>query len=434
MKRDLNKSGSSGIAKKALLVVVIIIVGGVVVGFVGNSRASQLYNRPGTYAGPSFGQALPAGVSTPFDSSFGVGHAASATTVVQVGTTVVQNTVVTETTAVSSATQPGTTVVKPNSQGAQGSSSFTTANASGSSGFIEFFSNVTVRVSSLQASLSNAMAIAYTYGGYVAYSSYNNFSSIAVLRIPAANYQTALSKVESLGNLTGFQSNSNDVSVQYTDLNATLQSLLTEQSSLLRLENKSTSLNSTLLIENELQGINTQINEIQSQILQTRILIDYSTITVTLERAPTTTPTPLSLKLIATPKSGMTPLAVTFNSIVTGGTGPYIVNYNFGDGTSYQGETLIHTFNQAGTFNVTVTVTDSTGNVQVAWTIIHVSTPPTSSQFKSFTNYVSGLLIGVVEGIVEVAVVILPIALVVSVVILPFRNRLRTAKKNVKAE
>ena len=157
---------------------------------------------------------------------------------------------------------------------------------------------MTVRVSSLQTSLSNAMAIAYTYGGYVAYSSYNNFSSIAVLRIPAANYQSALSQVESLGNLTGFQSNSNDVSVQYTDSKATLQSLLTEQTSLLRLENKSTSLNSTLLIENEIQGINTQINEIQSEILQTNILIDYSTITVTLDSTPTTTPTPLSLKLL----------------------------------------------------------------------------------------------------------------------------------------
>ena len=188
------------------------------------------------------------------------------------------------------------------------------------------------------------------------------------------------------------------------------------------------------MIENEIQGINTHINEIQSEILQTRILIDYSTITVTLETAPTTKLTPLSLKLVATPESGMTPLAVTFNSIVTGGTGPDIVNYNFGDGTSYQGENLIHTFNRAGTFNVTVTVTDSNGKVQEAWTIIHVSTPATSSQFTSFTNYVSGLLIGVVEGIVEVAVVVLPIVLVVSVVILPFRNRFQGTKKDVKTE
>jgi heme/copper-type cytochrome/quinol oxidase subunit 2 len=43
-------------------------------------------------------------------------------------------------------------------------------------------------------------------------------------------------------------------------------------------------------------------------------------------------------------------------------------------------------------------------------------------------------LIGVVEGIVEVAVVVLPIALVVTVVILPFRNRFRATKKDPKLE
>jgi hypothetical protein len=425
----LNKIGSSGIAKKALLVIIVIIVGGVVVGFFNTDRSAQVNGNPGASA--SSNAPSSAGMSSPLDSSFGLGQAKSSLTVVQAGTTIMSTMTMT---ATSSAYMPATTVIKPNSLGAQTSSSTVTTSAPSSSGFIEFFSNVTLRVSSLQSSLSSVMAIAYTYGGYVAYSSYNNFSSIAVLRIPAANYQTALGQVESLGNLTGFQSNSNDVSVQYTDLNATLQSLLTEQASLLSLENKSTSLNSTLIIENELQGVNTQINEIQSEILQTRILIDYSTITVTLERAVITTPTPLSLKLIVTPESGMTPLAVTFNSIVAGGEGQYIVNYNFGDGTSYQGETLIHTFNQAGTFNVTVTATDSNGSVRETWTTVHVSALPKSSQFTSFTNYVSALLIGVVEGIVEVAVVVLPIALVVSVVILPFRNKFRATKKDAKTE
>lgn len=319
----------------------------------------------------------------------------------------------------------GTTVSLPNTSPEQ--SATTPTNTSASSDFIEFFSNVTLLVSSPQTSLNKAMAIAYAYGGYVAFSSYNNYSSIAVLRVPASDYQPALTQIEGLGNLSGFQTNSNDVSVQYTDLNATLQSLLSEQTSLLSLENKSTSLNSTLIIENELQGVNTQINEIQSQILQTRTLIDYSTITVTLNRITTVTPISLTLKLIATPQSGMAPLAVTLNSLVSGGQGPYIVNYNFGDGTSYQGQTLIHTFNQAGTFNVTVTATDSNGTVREASIMIHVSQPPSNS-FKNFTDYVGGLLIAVVEGIVEVAVVAVPIALVVGLVILPFRNRFRTQK------
>jgi hypothetical protein len=427
-----------GIRGKILLIVVVIILGGAIVGFVRNTNHSLEDN---TIAGASAGSSVfgvPAGLGSSGapnsnDNSYGLGPAVSAVTTVNQGITVASGTAVT---ATQTQQQPSTVVIKPNSQGSLQSSgtSFSTNSTSSTSGFIEFFSNVTLSVSSSEASLNTAISIAYTYGGYVAFSSYSNTSSIAVLRIPAANYQSALSRVEALGNLTGFQSNSNDVSIQYTNLNATLQSLLTEQASLLSLENKSTSLNSTLQIENEIQGINAQINEVQSEILQTRTLIDYSTITVTLERQQTTTVAPLSLKLIATPESGMSPLAVTFNSIIAGGTGPYIANYNFGDGTSYQGQTLIHTFYKSGTYNVTLTATDSNGSVKEAWTVVHVSAAPSSSQFSSFAVFVVGLLTSVVEGIVEVAVVVLPITLVIVVVILPFRNKFRTMRKEPKTE
>jgi hypothetical protein len=428
----------SGVKRKIGLIVIAIMIGGVIVGFVGNANRSLQDNTfPGISQGGSvFG--VPAGLQSsgapiPNDNSYGLGPMLSTVTSVNQGVTVALGTTVS---ATETQQQPSTIVIKSNSQGSSQSSagSFSTNSSSSTSGFIEFFSNVTISVSSTQTSLNTAISIAYTYGGYVAFSSYSNTSSIAVLRIPASNYESALSGVEALGNLTGFQSNSNDVSVQYTNLNATLQSLLTEQASLLRLENKSTSLNSTLLIENEIQGINAQINEVQSEILQTRTLIDYSTITVTLERHQTTTVAPLSLKLIATPKSGMSPLAVTFNSIIAGGSGPYIANYNFGDGTSYQGQTLIHTFYKSGTYNVTVTATDSNGSVKEAWSIIQVSAAPSSSQFSSFAIYVAGLLTSVVEGIVEVAVVVLPITLVIAVVILPFRNKFRTMRKERKTE
>jgi len=290
---------------------------------------------------------------------------------------------------------------------------------------------MTLQVVSSQTALSKATAIAYTYGGYPAFSSYSNVSSIAVLRIPASNYDQALAQIEGLGNLTGLVSNSNDVSIQYTDLNATLQSLLTEQASLLKLENASNSLNSTLLLEGQIQNINAQINEIQSQILQTRLLVDYSTVTATFNvKATGPAPAPLSMKLTATPKSGLSPLSVTFNAIVLGGTQPYIINYNFGDGTTYQGQSLIHTFMNSGTYNVTVTVTDANGNALENFTMIHVTQPPVSTGVTSFGGYALGLLISVVEGIIEVAVVLLPIALVVGVVLIPFRNRLRASKKD----
>ena len=141
-------------------------------------------------------------------------------------------------------------------------------------------------------------------------------------------------------------SSSNDVTVQYTDLNATLQSLQAEQASLLAILSQSTNINSTLNVESRIQGVDQQINSVESEILETRTLVSYATISALIEqKAPVQ---PLALKLTATPRSGDSPLSVTFNAVVKGGEQPYIVNYNFGDGSSYQGDALIHTFTSPG--------------------------------------------------------------------------------------
>ncbi len=300
---------------------------------------------------------------------------------------------------------------------------------------VEFFSNVSLRVSSPSSALDRASAAAYSLGGYVAYSTIMNSSAFVVLRVPAQNYREALIQVESLGTVVGAVSTSNDVTVQYTDLNATLASLTAEQTSLLRLLNQSTSINSTLQIESILQGVNAHMNEVQSEILQTQRLINYGTISVSLEKlAIVAPPRPLTLKLTASPRSGLSPLSVTFNAIAEGGSTQYIVNYNFGDGTSSQGQTLIHTFDQPGDYNVTVTATDSTGNVSEAWTTIKVTSPPIASGFGNFPSFVGGLFIQVIEGIIEVAVVVLPLAAIGAMVVLPFRRRFGPRQKQDKAQ
>jgi len=229
-----------------------------------------------------------------------------------------------------------------------------------------------------------------------------------------------------LGNVTSLTSSSNDVTVQYTNLNATLDSLLSEQTAFLRLLNESTSINSTLAIENQLQGVNQQINEVQSQILQTKTLIDFATIDVTVSK--TARQVPLSMTLTATPKNGTAPLSVTFNAIVKGGVQPYVVNYNFGDGTADQGQVLIHTYYASGDYKVTVTATDQNGTVASAWATIRVSAAPTQYGAVNFLTMVANLFVSVVEGIVEVAVVVLPLAAVGAVIVIPLRRRSKTQK------
>ncbi len=298
-----------------------------------------------------------------------------------------------------------TTEVKGSSTG-PGSTPAGSNSTPGTGSLIEFSSDLSIEVATPQQTASGVVALAYSVGGYVAYQYTAKDSAYVVIRVPAAEYQTVLGKVEAMGNVTSLVSNSNDVRVQYTDLNATLASLRTEQGALLRLLNQSTTVNSTLLIETQLQGVNQQINDVQSQILQTKTLIDFSTIDVTVSKSAQKTA--LSMMLSATPTRGTSPLSVTFNALVKGGAQPYVVNFNFGDGTAYQGQILIHTFYGSGDYNVTVTVTDTGGNWTSKSTVIHVAAPANQYGVVNFPTMIANPFINVVEGIVEVEVVVLP--------------------------
>ena len=311
----------------------------------------------------------------------------------------------------------------------QTNSTSTQGAPSGAGGMIEFSSQLGIQSPTPQKTASEVVALAYSVGGYVAYQSTYPTSAYVVIRVPALDYQSTLTQVEAMGTVTSLVSNSNDVRVQYTDLNSTLASLRTEQGALLRLLNQSSSISTTLSIESQLQGVNQQINDIESQILQTKTLIEFATVNVTISEAPQLTP--LSMLLSATPKNGSAPLSVTFNAVVKGGAQPYVINYNFGDGDSVQGQIVIHTYYQAGTYKVTVTATDQNGTVAQASTAIKVEAAEGQSSLSAFFGTVANLFFGVVGGIVEVAVVVLPIAAVGAAVVLPFR-RTRKPQAGIK--
>lgn len=412
-------------ARKALIgVAVLIVAGGMALGLVSNFALSPAY--PGPYAGYGPGSSYVASAGqnglfgvTSFLNSLSGQPSSSANEGTLIvgsgGTSLPETTTATSTTTTYAGTGPGIA-----------SGNATEGSPSGSGGMIEFSSQVALQSASPQQAASQVAALAYSVGGYVAYQSTYASSANVVIRVPAPDYQGVLSKVENLGTVQALTSNSNDVRVQYTDLNATLASLQTEQAALLRLLNASSSVNSTLAIESQLQGVNQQINDVESQILQTRTLIDFATIEVTVTE--TAKAAPLTMTLTATPRSGQTPLSVTFNAVVKGGAQPYVVNYNFGDGYASQGQIVIHTYYQPGEYNATATVTDQNGTTAEQSVEVHVSALAGGSALASFFSTVSGLFVSVVEGIVEVAAVVLPIAAVGAAIVIPLQRRARSQK------
>jgi PKD repeat protein len=395
-------------ARKALMgLAAIIVVGGILV-----ALSSSSFGLFGTFtAAPSAGIYLPStDVLGNNYSKFAVNENAALSDVIGGATTT--TTVFGSTTTGAVPNQPGTNVT-------QGS-------PTGSGGLIEFSTDIGISTSSPEQTASDISALAYSVGGYVAYQSTYSTSAYVVIRVPAALYQQVLKQVKAMGAFVSETSNSNDVRVQYTDLNATFASLQTEDGALLRLLNESTTINSTLAIEAQLQQVNQQINEVETQILQTRTLIDYATINVTVTETSETGP--LSLALSAIPRNGTAPLSVTFNAIVKGGSQPYVVNYNFGDGYATEGQIVIHTYNQAGNYEVVVSVTDQNGTVVQRSTTVNVQAVPAQSGVASFFGNVGNLFLSVVEGIVEVAVVVLPIAAVGAAIIIPVQRRGKAQK------
>src|SRR5215203_2917767 len=70
----------------------------------------------------------------------------------------------------------------------------------------------------------------------------------------------------------------------------------------------------------------------------------------------------LAAEITSNTTSGNAPATISFAANASGGTGPYTVNWNFGDDSEEsEEESVVHTFTEAGNYTVTLTATDSTG-------------------------------------------------------------------------
>ena len=89
-------------------------------------------------------------------------------------------------------------------------------------------------------------------------------------------------------------------------------------------------------------------------------------------------PPPLTLiEIISNGTEGIAPATFEFEADVTGGMEPYTYRWNFGDGSRESGndETIEHTFEEAGIYNVSLIVIDSTSGTAFGSILISVEPP-----------------------------------------------------------
>jgi PKD repeat protein len=103
-------------------------------------------------------------------------------------------------------------------------------------------------------------------------------------------------------------------------------------------------------------------------------------------------PPPLVASYIASPTTGNVPFTVNFTGIASGGTPPYSYNWNFGDGGNSAQQNPSHTYNAAGNYTVTFTVTDSQSiQDSVSLTITATLSPTPAYLSCSPTNFYFGV-------------------------------------------
>jgi PKD repeat protein len=78
----------------------------------------------------------------------------------------------------------------------------------------------------------------------------------------------------------------------------------------------------------------------------------------------------ISAGIVASPTSGTVPLTVNFTGTADGGVSPYTYTWNFGDGDTGSGRIPSHTYNEAGSFQVVLTVRDSQNDQDTAYVTI----------------------------------------------------------------
>jgi hypothetical protein len=135
------------------------------------------------------------------------------------------------------------------------------------------------------AALDRLANIPTGLGGYVAESRSDEGVAPATgtitLRVPVTAYPTASAQARAVGHVTGGSSQAQDVTGQYVDLGARISALQQTRATYLTLLSKANSIGDTLAVQQQIQDVQTQIEQLQGQQKLLADTSDLATIAVT---------------------------------------------------------------------------------------------------------------------------------------------------------
>ena len=135
----------------------------------------------------------------------------------------------------------------------------------------------------LQNAVRDAIATAGRFGGFVLSTSTEGQgagSGTVIIRVPAERFEAALSALEGLGKVESESVSGQDVSQEFVDLEARVRNLEAQETVLLRLMDRAQTITGTIRVQNELSGIQLEIERLTGRIRYLRDQADTSTISL----------------------------------------------------------------------------------------------------------------------------------------------------------
>ena len=216
-------------------------------------------------------------------------------------------------------------------------------------------------VKDVATTLDRVADLAEGLGGYVVSSKQwkeeERLVGIITIRVPAEDFAGAMETLRGLAaDVTHEETLAKDVTEEYVDLSAKLRNLEATEEQLLRLMEKAEKVEDILNIQRELSRTRGEIEQTKGRMQYLERTSATSLIRVQLNQAE------LEAKIIASKKRVKEGEKIEFESRVYGGFSPYSYEWEFGDGETSTSAYPVHAYKSAGSYTVSLKVTDDRGN------------------------------------------------------------------------
>jgi len=224
--------------------------------------------------------------------------------------------------------------------------------------------NISLVVEDVPVAMGQISELADSFGGYVVSSKRwgkeERLAGSITIRVPAEHFGDAIKALRKLAvEVSSESTSSKDVTEEYVDLSAKLQNLEATEEQLLKIMEKAETVEDILNVQRELSKTRGEIEQTKGRMQYLERTSATSLIEVNLEQST------LEAKFTADKTTAKEGEKIQFTSQIAGGFAPYSYEWDFGDGNTSTSKAPTHKYKTAGSYTVSLKVTDDRGNTDI---------------------------------------------------------------------